>query len=134
MSGSGTHIVNIIIARIVASLTSYVFQPSHTKFKTKIMIIKSQFVESRTTNVSPPLQPKPDRCEPKQIAAYATLFHPKLLCDIVGQLPLQDVAATTGICKFWRDAICSRSDHPKRSFPSTANRTSQYLPQSFLHP
>jgi hypothetical protein len=38
-------------------------------------------------------------------AAHAVLFTNELLCDIMARLPLQDVVATTGVCRFWRDAL-----------------------------
>jgi hypothetical protein len=40
-------------------------------------------------------------------AAHAVLFTNELLCDIVARLPLQDIVAATGICKFWRGALKS---------------------------
>jgi hypothetical protein len=42
---------------------------------------------------------------PSYEAAHAVLFTNELLCDIVARLPLQDVVATTGVCRFWRDAL-----------------------------
>jgi hypothetical protein len=40
-------------------------------------------------------------------AAHAVFFTNELLCDIVARLPLQDIVAATGICKFWRTDLKS---------------------------
>jgi hypothetical protein len=38
-------------------------------------------------------------------AAHAALSTYGLLCNIVARLPLRDIVAAAGICKFWRDAL-----------------------------
>ena len=38
-------------------------------------------------------------------AAHAVLFTNELLCDIVAELPVQDIVVATGICRFWRSAL-----------------------------
>lgn len=54
--------------------------------------------------------------ESGQTATHSVLFTPELLCNIITQLPLPDIVATTGVCHFWRNATAADPQVQKALF------------------
>jgi hypothetical protein len=76
--------------------------------------------------------------KPGQSAAHAVLSTPELLCNVIVQLPLEDIVTTTGVCHFWRIAAAAEPDIQKALFltPEKVSRklvmNRMYAPCSLL--
>ena len=64
-------------------------------------------------------------------AAHAVLFTNELLCDIVAQLPVQDMVVATGVCRFWRTALSGNERIQTAMFLKSAE-TQEAMVQDYL--